>query len=54
MKYIYDNRVDELKEMKIYLMNLNYHHEFPLVPLDTKLTPLILACYLGKQIKHNY
>ena len=47
---IYQNDIENIKVYKYTSKNLNYLEHYPEidVEIDTKITPLILACYLGR------
>ncbi|KAL4435673.1 hypothetical protein ABPG74_018224 [Tetrahymena malaccensis] len=48
MNYVYDNSLEQIRKMDLKQMNLNFLEEFKHIPLDNRISPLILACYLGR------
>jgi len=45
---IYNNDLTSLKNLEIHKRNLNYLKEYNEINLDTKIHPLLCACYLGR------
>jgi len=45
---IHDNDYDLLKKMNIRAVNVNFLLEYPDLSFDREITPLILACFLGR------
>jgi ankyrin repeat protein len=45
---IHDNDYDLLKKMNVRTSNVNFLLEYPDLSFDREITPLILACFLGR------
>eukprot|EP01016_Furgasonia_blochmanni_P034527 TRINITY_DN3738_c0_g1_i7.p1 TRINITY_DN3738_c0_g1~~TRINITY_DN3738_c0_g1_i7.p1 ORF type:complete len:331 (+),score=41.70 TRINITY_DN3738_c0_g1_i7:138-1130(+) len=48
LQLIHRNELDSLKALGIRTANMNFLVEFDEVEIDTKITPLICACYFGR------
>lgn len=48
MTLIFNNDIESLKSIGIKFLNLNFLEQTPANDLDSKITPLIYASYLGK------
>jgi len=48
MHLIHDNDSERLKKSGVRDINLNYYLEYKEISFDKKITPLILACFLGR------
>lgn len=47
MNLILERDLDQLRKMKLHQRNLNFLIDFPEVDIDSKISPLILASFLG-------
>ncbi len=48
LQIIYNNNVDDAKSVNFNKQNLNFCINFSEIELDEKISPLVLACYLGR------
>ncbi len=48
LQVIWNNALEDARLLSLHKQNLNFTHYISEVELDEKVSPLVLACYIGK------